>query len=161
MRSRKITKSPDWSRSVSHSAGNWVLAGCLVVLVCLPCAGCGSGSPFKYVRVSGKVTYDDGSPIPGGCRLIFNALDAAPVGNAYPRPGLANVNEKGEFENVTSYKYGDGLIPGKHKVVIQASNERDGKPVVPKEYTNDQSPLVIDTDDSPLDIKVPKPKGNR
>ena len=49
--------------------------------------------------------------------------------------GMANVDSNGEFDCVTSYKYGDGLVPGTHKVVIQAANERDGKPVVPKEYT--------------------------
>jgi hypothetical protein len=123
--------------------------------------GCGSGGPFSYTKVTGKISYDDGSPIPGGCRLLFTALDAQPVGNAYPRTGMAVVNDKGEFDCVTSYKYGDGLIKGKHKVSIQAVNERDAKPVVPTEYTGDQSPLEIDTADSPLDIKVPKPKGNR
>jgi hypothetical protein len=139
------------------------------VLLCLCVAvlsifnvGCGSRGPFKYVRVSGKVSYEDGSPIPGGCKATFISQDAAPVGNAYPRQGIANVNAEGEFESVTSYKYADGLVPGKHKVVIQAANERDGKPVVPKEYANvETTPLVIDTANSPLDIKVPKPKGNR
>jgi hypothetical protein len=133
-----------------------------VLLVCVTCFGCGSGGPFKYVRVSGKVTYEDGSPIPGGCRLMFSSQDVAPVENAYPRPGMANVDANGNFDCVTSYKYGDGLVPGKHKVAIQAANERDGKLVVPKEYASTETtPLVIDTADSPLDIKVPKPKGNR
>ena len=132
----------------------------LVVVLFLSSLGCGSGSPFDYVRVSGKATYDDGSPIPGGCRLMFTSQDVAPVGNAYPRTGMANVDAKGEFDCVTSYKYGDGLVPGKHKVVVQAANERDGKPVVPKEYANlETTPLVIDTADSPLEIKVPKPRG--
>ena len=124
--------------------------------------GCGSNGPFKYVAVSGKVTYDDGSPIPGGCRLMFNSIDVAPVGNAYPRPGMANVDANGNFDCVTSYKYGDGLVRGKHKVAIQAANERDGKLVVPKEYAStEMTPMEIDTADSPLDIKVPKPKGIR
>jgi len=125
-------------------------------------SGCGSGSPFKYVQVSGTVKYEDGSAIPGGCRLVFNSVDAAPVGNAYPRPGMANVNADGTFNEVTSYKYGDGLVPGKHKVVVQAANERDGNPVVPKEYTNPETtPLVVDTAALPFEIKVPKPKGKR
>jgi hypothetical protein len=122
-------------------------------------AGCGSGGPFKYVRVSGKITYDDGTPIPGGCRLLFRSLDAAPVGNAFPRPGMAIVDANGNFDAVTSYKYGDGLVSGKHKVAIQTANERDDKLIVPKDYASTEStPLVIDTADSPLEIKVPKPK---
>jgi hypothetical protein len=132
------------------------------LLICVTCFGCGSGGPFKYVRVSGKVTYEDGSPIPGGCRLMFSSQDVAPVANAYPRPGMANVDANGDFDCVTSYKYGDGLVPGKHKVAIQAANERDGKLVVPTVYASTETtPLVIDTADSPLEIKVPRPKGNR
>lgn len=127
-------------------------------LACLLCTGCGSGSPFDYVPVSGKVTYEDGSPIPGGCRLVFTAMEVEPVGTAHARPGRANVNASGEFECVTSYKYGDGLIPGKHKVVILAGMDQEGKLAVPKEYETVQTtPLVIDTADVPLDIKIPKP----
>jgi hypothetical protein len=136
----------------------WLGLSALVVLV----SGCGSGGPFKYVRASGKISYDDGSAIPGGCRLIFSSMDVAPVGTAHPRPGMANVDAEGKFNEVTSYKFGDGLVPGKHKVVIQAANERDGKPLVPKEYISaETTPLIVDTADSPFDLKVPKPKGTR
>ena len=142
---------------------NYRTVTCLALTASVIAAsGCGSGSPFKYVKVSGTVKYEDGSAIPGGCRLVFNSVDAAPVGNAYPRPGMADVNAEGTFNEVTSYKFGDGLVPGKHKVVVQAANERDGNPVVPKEYTNPETtPLVIDTKDVPFEIKVPKPKGKR
>ena len=137
-------------------------ARCCLLLVCVLCIGCGSGGPFDYVRVSGKITYDDGTPIPGGCRLAFVAQDAAPVGNSYPRPGMANVDGEGKFDCATSYKYGDGLIPGKHKVVIQNVSEQSGKPAVPKEFTNEATTtLIVDTHDAPFDLKVPKPKGNR
>jgi hypothetical protein len=95
-------------------------------------------------------------------RLHFDAQDAPVVENAHPRPAVANVNEKGEFDCVTSYKYGDGLIPGKHKVAIEQALDRDGKLLVPKEYTSiATTPLVVDTNDSPLEIKVPKPKASR
>ncbi len=120
------------------------------------------GGPFKYTRVSGKIEFEDGTPIPVGCRLIFVAQNVEAVGNSFPRPGMANVDADGNFDCVTSYKYGDGLIPGKHKVVIQSASEQSGKPVVPKECLSEATtPLEIDTADSPLDIKVPKPKGNR
>ena len=141
-------------KTVALSFGTAVLCGFI--------QGCGSGSPFDYVRASGKISYEDGSAIPGGCRLVFNSVDAAPVANAYPRPGIANVDAQGTFAEVTSYKFGDGLVPGKHKVVVQAANERDGKSVVPKEYTNaDTTPLIVDTADAPFEIKVPRPKGGR
>ncbi len=135
----------------------------LFILVCTFVAGCGSGSPFKYVKASGKVTYEDGSPIAAhGMELRFSALDAPKLEKAYPRPAVARVNEKGEFDCVTSYKYGDGLIPGRHKVCIDLGSGPDAKSLVPKQYTSiATTPLEVDTANAPFDIKVPKPKGNR
>src|SRR4051794_29488875 len=132
-------------------------------LFCIVLAGCGSNSPFKYVKCSGKISYEDGTPIPaGGMELRFTALDAPKLEKAYPRPAVARVNERGEFERVTSYKFGDGLIPGRHKVSIDLGNGPEAKPLVPKEYTSAAStPLIVDTADSPFDIKVPKPKAAR
>ena len=120
----------------------------------MSCIGCGSGGPFDYVPVSGTVKYEDGTPFPAdGIQLRFDAQDAPKVENAFPRPGLARLNAQGEFDSVTSYKYGDGLIPGKHKVAIEA-----GPTVVAKEYSSiATTPLVVDTNDAPFDIKVPKP----
>jgi hypothetical protein len=127
------------------------------ILLAVVCIGCGSAGPFEYVPVSGQVTYEDGSPIPAGVRLIFVSQDAVPVGTAHPRPGMANTDDGGRFDNVTSYKYGDGLVPGKHKVVIQGTAS-EGKLVVPKAYTtSEETPLVIDTADAPLQITVPRP----
>lgn len=75
---------------------------------------------------------------------------------------MANTDANGNFDCVTSYKYGDGLIPGKHKVVIKSGGDQGGKATVTKEYTSEStSPLVIDTANSPLDIKLPKPKVTR
>ena len=130
----------------------------LVLVGVLTLTGCGSSGPFDYVPVSGHVAYEDGTPLPGSFKMIFVAQDAAPVGTAHPRPARANVNDQGVFECVTSHKYGDGLIPGKHKVVLQIGVGSDGKPIVPREYSSsDTTPLVIDTADAPLEIKVPKP----
>jgi hypothetical protein len=113
--------------------------------------------------VSGRVTYEDGTPIPsGGYRLHFSALDAPSVEGAHPRPGVAEVNEKGAFDCVTSYKYGDGLIPGRHKVAIQQVTDKNGRLLVPKEFTNvATTPVTVDTTDAPFDIKVPKPAPSR
>jgi hypothetical protein len=123
--------------------------------------GCGgTDSPFKYVQISGKLSYEDGAPIPAdGIKLIFDS-QAAPVGNAHPRQGSAMVSSDGAFKDVTSYKYGDGLVPGKHKVAIMYATDANGKLLVPPEYTKgNTTPLEIDTTNLPIEIKVPRPKG--
>ena len=133
----------------------------LLILLCGLTVGCGSGSPYSYVKTTGKISYDDGTPFPSGAiRLQFAAQDAPAVEGSHPRPSIANVNAQGEFDCVTSYKYGDGLIRGKHKVAIEQAADPKGKLLVPKEYTSIAStPLLVDTDSVPFDIKVPKPKG--
>jgi hypothetical protein len=133
----------------------------LLILFCFVYVGCDSGSPYDYVKVNGKISYDDGMPIPAGAiRLQFAALDAPAIEGAHPRPAVANVDAQGEFPCATSYKYGDGLIPGKHKVAIQQATAQDGKLLVPKEYTSiATTPLLVDTADAPFHIKVPKSKG--
>ncbi len=129
------------------------------VLFCCVCLGCGPRSPFSYVKSYGKITYEDGTVIPAGLRLQFAALDAPEVAGAHPRPGIANVNAQGEFDCVTSYKYGDGLIAGKHKVSIEQATDAKGKLLVPREYCSmATTTLVVDTKALPFDIKVPKPK---
>ncbi len=129
----------------------------LIVLTLLPGCG-GSDSPFDYLPVTGKLSYEDGTPIPaGGIKLIFES-QAPPVGDAYPRPGSVNIGRDGSFKDVTSYKYGDGLTPGKHKVTILYANDAEGNLLIPRDYVNGTTtPLVIDTANLPLAIKVPRP----
>jgi hypothetical protein len=135
----------------------------LLLIACLLCLGCGSGSPYDYEKVHGRITYADGTPIPsGGIRLHFAAQDAPPVEGVHPRPAIAVVNEKGEFTCVTSYKFGDGLIPGRHKVAVQQAVDQEGRLLVPREFTSiATTPLVVDTDDAPLNLQVPKPDAKR
>jgi hypothetical protein len=121
--------------------------------------GCHGGSPFKYVPVQGQVTYEDGSLIPArGMRLQFESLDVAPKNGMYPRPATAALDAEGLFTKATSYKYGDGLVPGRHKVAIGYATDKNGKLLVPESCTNlSTTPLIVDTADAPLVIKVPKP----
>lgn len=133
----------------------WMLLPALMVVV-----GCsGSGSPYDYTPVSGKVTYEDGTPLPlGGYVIKFVAIDPPQVEGMKPRIAQANVNDKGEFSSATSYKPDDGLIPGKHHVSFLYADDKDGKSLVPTAYTVPaESPLIIDTANLPLEIKVPKP----
>lgn len=131
------------------------LAGVLFVF----CLGCGSGGPFKYVAVEGVLSYEDGSPLPAdGIQLKFIAQEAPAVEGASPRPAIAHLNSQGQFDCATSYKYGDGLVPGKHKVAIMNAVDQNGKSLVPADYTNtSRTPLIIDTSTLPLEIKVPRP----
>ena len=133
------------------------ILGCLGLLLIVGCSD--SQSPFAYVPVSGQVTYEDGTPIgKGNMRIQFSSVDQSPIAESFPRPGLTTIDQNGHFDSATSYKYGDGLVPGKHKVAILDALDESGKLLVPKEYTNvKSSPLLVSTDELPLEIKVPKP----
>lgn len=123
--------------------------------------GCGNGSPFKSVPVSGKVTYEDGSAIPvAGMKVFFHSLEPAKDG-MHPRPGTAGTGSDGTFTEVTSYKFNDGLVLGKHKVSLVC--EEGGKLTnkIPIECARpEKTPLTVEVTKSGqfLEIKVPKPK---
>jgi predicted small lipoprotein YifL len=133
----------------------------LVALVAVGClAGCGGSGPFEYQPVAGKITYEDGQPIStDGLQLYFTAQVDSPDGESFPRVAMAHVDGAGEFKAVTSYKYGDGLVPAEHKVTIKVGPGPGGKPLVAKEYTDAQTtPLSVDSNGKDfLEIKVPRP----
>lgn len=130
-----------------------------VMLVASACAGCGSNSPFDYIKAKGTLSYEDGTLIPvGGVELRFYAMDAPALQSAKPRPAIAHVDAEGKFDLVTSYKYGDGLIPGKHRVAIMKAEDTKRNRLVPEDYSNPRrTPLMVDTTQLPFEIKVPKP----
>jgi hypothetical protein len=130
-----------------------------VACLILAAAGCTDDTPFDYIPASGRLTYDDGTPIPAkGIRLTFQTQDVQPVGDMFPRPGDAEVDEQGNFDKVTSHKYGDGLVPGKHKVAIFYAVDAQGKLLIPQEYARPETtPIVVDTANLPMEIKVPRP----
>jgi hypothetical protein len=132
-----------------------------IVLLSLVTAGCGgTGSPFESVPVSGQVTYEDGSPIPvQGMKLYFHSLEP-PREGMHPRPATVGTDSEGRFTDVTTYKYADGLVLGKHKVTILAQKDATGPAPIPEDYSfPEKTPLVVEVTDSGqvLAIKVPKP----
>lgn len=134
----------------------------LSILAIAALVGCGDNGPFEYVPVSGKLTYEDGSLVTGAknLRLGFISQEHQENLNQRPRPAKAPINlADGTFDHATSYKYADGLVPGKHLVVIVARGDRGGAAKVTKpEYTSAAtSPLIVDTADAPFHIKIPKP----
>jgi hypothetical protein len=132
-------------------------AGCL-----LAGAGCGSPDPFSYVQVSGKITYDDGSPIPvDRLALLFLSQGGPLDAKTHPRPATAIVDRTtGEIRDVSSHKFRDGLVPGRHKVLLSSGNGQPLSPdVVPPEYCDLQkTPLEVDTARQPFILKVRKPR---
>jgi len=137
-----------------------------IVPVCLgilALAGCGASTgPFDYVRVAGKVTYEDGTLIPSaGIRIFFLSQTPPKDPKTHPRPGQADaLVADGTFETVTTYKYADGVVLGRHKVVVISLDAQQRRTDdVPLEYTNPRStPLEVDTADAPFHLKVRKPK---
>jgi hypothetical protein len=133
-----------------------------VVLCLLTAAGCGAREPFDYVKVRGKVSYEDGSLIPvDPLVLTFYPQDNTPKGKDYPRPGTATVDKaSGRFDAVTSHMVGDGVVRGKHKVTLSSPGPAGLPPsMAPPEYCDrNRTPLEVDTADSPFDLKVRKPQ---
>ncbi len=138
-----------------------LVATTLLVLT-LVMTGCGPSKPFPMTQVTGTVTYDDGTLIPGDRIVVTFVPQTPPVDKkTYPRSGNAVVDTKtGKFDIVTTSKYGDGLIRGKHKVFVVSVDKKDRQlPVVPFPYfSGKDTPIEIDTEESPLKIEIPRPK---
>ena len=137
---------------------DWLAIGALTALF----AGCGgTGSPFDSVPVSGKVTYDDGSLIPvEAIKVYFHCLEP-PIDGMHPRPATVGVGSDGTFNDVTTYKYADGLVLGKHKVSLVCMEGNKPTKKIPRDYAiPSKTPLRIEVTEAGqyLEIKVPRPK---
>ncbi len=129
-------------------------------------AGCGSGEPFGYVSVPGKVTYDDGTRIEAPhLKLVFipvNPPQSPDPKMSAPKAKVDVHSADGTFpaDEVTSHNFGDGLLPGKHKVQIIPYDDKDQMlpGLVPQEYRDAKTtPVEVDTANGELIIKVKKP----
>lgn len=123
-------------------------------------AGCGAKDPFSYAQVSGKVSYEDGTLIPADYILLFYPQSGPLDAKTYPRCGTAIVEKAtGRFNSITSYKPGDGLVRGKHKVTLLTPGH-DFLPasLVPPEYGSPlKTPLEVDTAQQPFELRIKKP----
>jgi hypothetical protein len=65
-------------------------------------------------------------------------------------------DKEGKFTPMTM-RPGDGLVKGTHRVTVSYMG-RDATGRIPKAYTlKDQTPLIVDTEVRPFDIKIPRP----
>ncbi len=91
----------------------WRIA--LLSLLCSVAVGCGSSGP-ETSPVSGKVTYKDGSPVPGGT-IVFSKDNMEVTGAIKPEDGTYTL---------TTAKEGDGAPPGDYQVYFRQPNEASG-----------------------------------
>ena len=125
---------------------------------CLVAMGCGQRAPYPMVKVSGTIRYDDGERIPADMIMIrFDSLEAPLDPKTHPRPGMATTAADGTFDVVTTSKYADGIIRGKHKVQLAATDAK-GTNLIPPQYGDfETTPIEVDSSESPFDFKVPRP----
>lgn len=135
----------------------------ILILWLLSGAGCDSENPFSQVQVSGTLTYDDGTLIPAEMIILkFEPLEKSLDAKTFPPAGMSYVNvEDGTFDVVTSHKYADGLVRGKHHVLVVATDAAGRvTDLVPPEYVDShRTPLVVDTQDAPFRLLVRKASG--
>ena len=93
--------------------------GALAVLL-VACAGCGKG---QY-PVRGKVTLDDGTPVKNAI-VVFES-----VGAEKPVMARGDTQDDGSYQLSTT-RPGDGLVPGKYRVLITPRMENPDEPVKP------------------------------
>lgn len=148
-------------RRLSPTGAVWRINSTLVAVVLVAFAGCGNKDPFSYAKVSGKVVYEDGSLIPvDSIMLTFYPQGGELDAKTRPRPGKATVDvNTGEFHNITSNRLNDGLVRGKHKVTLRAGDGQSlPAELVPPEYRHPfETPLLVDTAESPFELRVKKP----
>lgn len=109
---------------------------CLPALaLCLSSPGCG-GSGVKTINVAGKVTFD-GGPCPASGYVYFSPLS---VSEGLPRrPVCAPFDTDGNF-TLTSFRPGDGIVPGTYRVrlecwKIRPTDSVPGVSYIPADFT--------------------------
>src|SRR6185295_20294542 len=105
--------------------------------------GCGVKAPWPVAKVSGKITFADGSLLKGTredgtpykiVRIVLQFNPEEPSSGKYQnKPAYAEVDPlTGTFESATTWRpAGDGAIVGKHKVMLQIYAQREDGSVHP------------------------------
>jgi hypothetical protein len=107
----------------------------LAVVLLSSCWGCGSNAgPYvgKTVPVKGKVTYK-GKPLTRG-EILFEPDSG--------REANGNIQPDGTFE-LSTFKAGDGAIPGKHRVAVSGTSKKDAVPVKYKNTSSSKTEVEV------------------
>ncbi|MDZ4780918.1 MAG: hypothetical protein SGJ19_11750 [Planctomycetia bacterium] len=127
-----------------------LLLGCVAGLSGL--SGCGGGSPYDTVPISGTVTLADGGDLKGYAmktiRLAPNSTDAE------ARPASGEVQEDGTFKLGTKTA-SDGAIPGKYAVFASIMKNYPPTPAdISKTWVCDPAEIDVKEGMEPISIKV-------
>lgn len=131
---------------------------CLATMLSL---GCIKNDKVHLVRGSGCVSYEDGTPIPEKPLVLnFHPVSAAEH-NHMSRPAASAIvdSSTGRFKQVTTRRFGDGLVSGQHRVTVHLPG-RKALPatVAAPEYSDEaKTPLKVDTAVQPFDIRLKRP----
>jgi hypothetical protein len=120
--------------------------GIVLVALAVGLAGCGSRHPL--VPVHGKVTRGGGA-WPGEGSITFLPSEAA---SGPQRPGFAVFGRDGAFK-ASSFKEGDGLLPGRYTVRITCD-----APLKSEEDTSSESYVPANFTPPPLEVKADGPR---
>lgn len=109
-------------------------------------AGCSDGRPAR-VPVAGTV-FIDGKPLTKGSIMVI------PDGE---RPAGGSIGPDGRFQ-LTSYQLNDGVVPGTHRVTVQATehiSERETRWLTPPKYGDAAtSELSVTISEPTDDLKI-------
>ncbi len=145
--------NPCWSRPTSKKANlllfPWRLAlGCCFVVWC---SGCGSKGMHQ---VKGTVVYADGSDATVLARglVVFDPIDL----EVTKQSAQGEIQADGSFQ-MSSVKQGDGVVPGKYRVMVQPPSFFGGREK-PRPQLLD--PMYQDFETSGIEIDVDAAKSN-
>jgi len=136
--------------------------GLFIVLLGVAVAvGCGSGSDLPLVPTSGTLTFDGGPP-PASGSINFVMVTGTGLDGLPDRPGSSTFGTDGKFV-VSSFKKGDGLLPGKYTAKINCfvgtPNESDPSSYaeldrVPQDF---QPELTVEEGSRPIEVEFDVP----
>jgi hypothetical protein len=138
-----------------RSVGRFTAAS-LVVTLTLALTGCGNG----LYPVTGRVAFEDGSPLDEGQVICEMPTDKGPV------MARGNLDKTGHFR-LGTLTPGDGARPGKYRVLVMprgmtAAEASSQPPIIDRKFQKfDTSGIVYEVkqESNELNITVTKPKG--
>ena len=136
------------------------LTAIVASMLAIAASGCGRKQPLT-VPVSGHITFG-GSACPADGTIVFSPVA---VEKGLPRrPGTAQFGSDGAF-TVTSFREGDGLIPGRYRPIVSCwkGEPRNDDPssferlnYVPKNYKAEEVNVAPSDKTVMVSLDVPK-----